>query len=481
MNPADEIRRRAAAGVALIGVRTVAIRLLALVGTAVLARLLAPRDFGVFALGLAISSGAAAVAEAGLGAALIRSQERPTRMILETLLGFQLLLAGSLAAIISAAALPFGDAGKVVAVMAVSMPIMAFRTPPAIVLERELEYRPLVRVEICEALTYYAWAIATVAAGWGVWGLATGVVARSVVGTTMMTFSTPLRALRPRFSVTRLRGLLRFGAWFQTAGFVTLLRDHGFNIATGAIGGVSTLGLWSLASRLLQVPFLLFGPLWRVSYPALSRLLAEGEDARMLIERSVALLAVGTGALLAVLVGPSPALVPVVFGPQWTHAVDVLPAAALGLMIAGPVSVVASGYLYATGAPATVARAVLLHAVALAAVAFPLLPLLGIAALGLGWLAAGLVEATVLARALSCRASAAIFTHLAVPSAAATVSAAVGWIVASSAGPTVPSVLLSSALAGTVYFLALAFVRKTLLTEAFSLTGRALRASLAAR
>jgi O-antigen/teichoic acid export membrane protein len=481
VNPADDIRRRAAAGVALMGIRTFAIRLLALVATAVLARLLAPRDFGIFALALAITSGAAAVAEAGLGAALIRSEERPARSVLETLLGFQLLLAGSLAAIVSAAALLFGDVGKVAAVMAISMPIMAFRTPAAIVLERELQYRPLVRVEIWEALTYYGWAIATVAAGWGVWGLATAIVARSVVGTSMMTLATPLGLLRPRLSLTRLRGLLRFGAWYQAAGVATLLRDQSFNVAIGAIGGVSTLGLWSLASRLLQVPFLLFGPLWRVSYPAFSRLLAEGEEARRMVERSIALLAIGTGALLTVLVGSSPALVPVVFGPQWTHAIDVLPAATLGLMIAGPVSVVASGYLYATGDSVTVTRAVFLHAVALGGVALPLLPLLGIAAIGLGWLAAGLVEAMVLGRALSRGTSAAILTHLALPSAAATASAVVGWIVASAAGPTVASVILAGTVAAILYFATLASVRGALVSEAFAITGRALRASLAAR
>jgi O-antigen/teichoic acid export membrane protein len=477
---ADEIRRKAAAGVAVVGIRNLVIRLLALAGTAVLARLLTPRDFGVFALALAFTSFAVLFADLGIGAALIRSDERPATVVLETIFGFQILVTGVIAVVIALVAWPFGEIGKVTAVMAASLPLAAFRTPGAVVLERELEYRPLAKVEVGEALTYYGWSIVTVAGGWGVWGLATGAIARSLAGAVMMTLVAPVGLLRPRLSFTRLRGLIRFGAWYQAGAVVTALRDQGFNIATGAIGGVSVLGIWSLASRLLQVPLLLFGSLWRVSYPAFSRLLAAGEEARSLIERGLAVLAIWTGALLAVLVACSPALVPVVFGSQWEAAIDVLPFASLGLMVGAPVFVVASGYLYAVGDSVTVVRSVILDALALGAIALPLLPVIGIAALGLGWLGAGVVEALVLGRAVSRRTGAKVFTHLSVPTAAATGAATAGWFVAVSAGPTVASLVVSIAVAASLYFAALMFARRALVGEAFSLAGRALRGSLVA-
>jgi O-antigen/teichoic acid export membrane protein len=398
--------------------------------------------------------------------------------VLETVFGFQVLVTGAMATVIALVAWPFGEIGKVTAVMAASMPLAAFRTPGAVVLERELEYRPLAKVEVGEALAFYGWSIATVASGWGVWGLATGAIVRSLAGAVMMTLFSPVGLLRPRLSLTRLRGLVRFGAWYQAGAAVTVLRDQGFNIATGAIGGVSLLGIWSLASRLLQVPLLLFGSLWRVSYPAFSRLLAAGEDARSLIERSLAVLAIWTGALLAVLLASSPALVPVVFGSQWEAAIDVLPFATLGLMVGAPVFVVASGYLYAVGDARTVVRSVVLDALALGAIALPLLPVIGITAVGLGWLGAGVVEAVVLGRAISRRTGAKVFTHLAMPTAAATASAAAGWFVAASAGPTVASLVVSAALAASLYFVALTFAQRPLVSEAFAVAGRALRGSL---
>ena len=480
MKRADEIRRKAAAGVALVGARTLVIRLLALAGTAVLARLLAPRDFGAFALALAFTSFAALFADAGIGAALLRSKERPERAVLETVFGFQLLVTCAIAIVIALAAWPFGEVGKVTAVMAASLPLAAFRTPGTLVLERELEYRPLVKVEVGEALAFYGWSIATVVSGWGVWGLATGAIARSFAGAVMITLVAPVGLLRPRLSPSRLHGLVRFGAWYQTGAVVTVVRDQGFNVAVGAIAGVSVLGLWSLASRLVQVPLLLFGPLWRVSYPAFSRLLAAGEDARSLIERGLAVLARWTGALLSLLLASSPALVPVVFGPRWIEAIDVLPGATLGLMVGAPVFVVAAGYLNAVGDALTVVRSVLLDAVALGAIALPLIPVIGIAAVGLGWLGAGVVEALVLGRAVSRRTGARIFPQLAMPTAAAAASATAGWFVARSAGPTFASLVLSALVAGGLYFTALVFARRALVADAFALAGRALRGSVAA-
>ena len=96
-----------------------------------------------------------------------------------------------------------------------------------------------------------------------------------------------------------MRGILKFGAQFQAVQVTNLARDQAINIGTGAIGGVAMLGLWSLASRVMQVPFLLFTTLWRVTFPAMSRLVALGEKPRPVIERTARLGAFATGLILA--------------------------------------------------------------------------------------------------------------------------------------------------------------------------------------
>jgi polysaccharide transporter, PST family len=474
-----QIRRRALAGVALVAGRGVAIRLVGFGGNIVLARLLLPRDFGLVAFGMTLIVFAGFMADAGLGAGLIGRRDAPRRADLEGLLGLQLLITFSLGGVAAAAAWPFGTGGKVLALMVVALPFTVMKTPGTILLERGLSYRTLTSVEVAETVAYFSWSIAAVAAGAGVWGLATGFVVRSVVGAALMFALAPVRIVRPRLSWNTTRTLLGFGVRFQAIGIASLLRDQGLNLGTAAIAGVSTLGIWGLASRLLSIPFLLFESAWRVSYPALSQLRAAGDDVRGTIERGISVMAVATGVLLVPLVGGGTPLVTAVFGNRWHEAAGVLPPAALGLMVSGPISAATAGYLYALGDAATPLRGTVLHTLAWTAVGLPLLPFLGPAALGLGWLAAGVVEATVLGRATAAHSHARIISPLAIPTAAAVVAAAAGWVLASSLPASLVAAIAGVATAECLYLAGLFLLSRRQLSETAGVATRAMRAAVA--
>jgi O-antigen/teichoic acid export membrane protein len=326
---------------------------------------------------------------------------------------------------------------------------------------------------------HYGWAIATVAAGWGVWGLASAVIVRAFAGTAILFCLAQVRVLRPRLSWRRVRGLLPFGVRYQLFGLALLARDQALNLGAAAIGGLAVLGLWTVARRFLQIPFLLFTSLWRVSFPAMSRLTNAGEPPGPIIERSVGLVAVATGLLLTPLVGAGPALVHTVLGERWADAASVLPWASLGLMIGGPVSVATAGYLWAIGDASTPLRAVACHGAAWIAVTLTLMPAIGVTALGVGWLAAGVIDALVLGRAARRTAQIRLAPFLLVPVGVASISAVAGWIVSSSSGATITSAVMGAGLAELLYVSGLLLLNRGSLTEMFSVTGRAIRASLA--
>jgi O-antigen/teichoic acid export membrane protein len=474
-----EIGRRAGAGAVVIATRGIATAVLALVGTIVLARLLLPEDFGIVAIGMSVVLVGRFLADAGIGANLIRRQEDPQRIDLETLLGVQLLVTLGLAAGVAAAASQLGSAGQVTALMVASLPITALQSPAVVVCERRLSYRPLALAEVSESVVHYGWAIATVAAGWGVWGLASAVVVRAVAGTAILFLLTEGRVLRPRLSWRRIRGLLPFGVRYQLFGLALLARDQALNVGTAAIGGLAVLGLWTIARRFLQIPFLLFTSLWRVSFPAMSRLVNAGEPPGPIIERGVGLMAVATGLLLAPLVGAGPALVPAVLGDEWAGAASVLPWAGLGLMIGGPVSVATAGFLWAVGDASTPLRAVVCHGIVWITLTLALMPAIGLTALGVGWLAAGVVDAVVLGRGASRKAPMRLAPVLLVPACVAAVSAGVGWIASSSGSPTMTSVFLCAGLSEFLYVSGLLLLSRQSLGDMFAVTGRAIRASVA--
>jgi O-antigen/teichoic acid export membrane protein len=330
---------------------------------------------------------------------LIRRDYPPTTQELAAVSGFQLASAGAFAICVAAIAIPTGRTGQVAAIMVAALPILAFRSPGALTFERSLRYRPLVAIELVEVLVFNAWAIGTVAAGAGVWGMATAAVARSTAGAAMMTAASPIGFVRPSFKLAPLRPLLAFGAQFQAVGFVLVARSLVLNAGIAAIGGLRVLGIWAIADRFLSVLALVLESLWRVSFPMMSRLLAAGEDARGLVVRNVALVTCAIGMMAAALVGAGPALIDVLLGSRYSDAAAVLPWACLGLVLNVPAGVIVGGYLYAQGRAGAVLGAVVAHSLLWYAVGFPLIDSVGIQAIGIGSLVGSASSTVLLLRA----------------------------------------------------------------------------------
>jgi O-antigen/teichoic acid export membrane protein len=207
-----ELRGRAAAGAALLGARGALIYAFGIAANVVLARLLIPRDFGIFALGMVVVVAGTFLAEGGLGGALIKRREPPEHSELEAVAALQLSVTAVVALVLAIAAIPLGRDVELVALMALSLPIAIVRAPSMIVLERRLEYRVIATADLVEALVFYSAAIGAVAAGMGAWGLASAVVLRAVAGSATVLAAGPLGLVAPRWSGADVRPLLGFGA-----------------------------------------------------------------------------------------------------------------------------------------------------------------------------------------------------------------------------------------------------------------------------
>jgi O-antigen/teichoic acid export membrane protein len=479
--PRDELRRRASAGVSIVATRGLAILLLSFGGNVVVARLLTPHDFGVIAIGMAFVYFISTLADGGLGAALIRRPEPPEREELQGLMALQLSVSLGLALASAALAAPFGRIGWVVAVMVSSMPLVMLQFPGRILLERSLSYHRLAIVELSQVFAYQAWAIGFVVAGFGVWGLASATVAMRAVAAIAMAAVCPAGVVRPRFSWSRVRPLIGFGLRFQGASATSFVEGQGLNASIAVIAGISTLGLWSLARRLMEVPFLLFDSLWRVSFPTMSQLVAAKEDVAPLIERAVAMAAVGSGVILTGLAGSAPGLIPGVFGEQWRAAASIVPAACLALAIAGPLSVATVGYLYAVGDASAVLRAHVFRMLSLFAVALPLLPVLGATATGLGWLASSVVDSVFLGRATLKWTRVPLIRPLLIPVNVGIVAAVAGWLVADLGGADLVSGLVGGAASVLLFVAGLFVLRRKLLRETVRFALRSMRGAASRR
>lgn len=425
-DPGGSLRHRAARGAIVVGIRGLASRIIALAGTVVLARQLSAEEFGVFALGVTLMISIATLVQAGLGAGLIRRVGAPSQLELQTVVavnGILIVLAVGVTAVVCAV---IGGLAMFVALMVALMPLTAFRTPGVIVFERALSYRKLAEVEIMETVAMYGLGALLVVAGLGLIGIVVAAAVRVIGGTVLMIHASPVGIVRPRLSVSVVRDLARFASRFQGMAIVNFLRDQGVNVGITVIGGVATTGVYHVASRVLQAPQILLEALFRVSFPAMSRLKEHGEDAQVVVERTLKAVALGLGAIVAPLAAASVPMIVTVFGERWREAATVIPPVCLALMIGGPVAVAAAGYLFAVDAGDIPLKSALLHTVAWFAIALPLLGPLGVVAVGLGTLGSGTVEAVMLGRGVRKRTGARVVRALITPLFAATAGAGVG-------------------------------------------------------
>jgi O-antigen/teichoic acid export membrane protein len=426
--PRSEVRRRSLVGIFYLTSSNFANLLIGFFASVALARMLTPSDFGVVAIGSTVIVLAGALTDGGLGAGMVRRSQPPTRSELRTLNGIQLTIALCICLPAVALALSFGRTGAVTAVMIASLPIAVLQAPGRIVLTRQMRYDRQLPIDVGAQVSFQLFSVLAVALGAGVWGLAAGQIVKAAVGTILTS------ALSIRFELPSLRGwrkfggLIRFGLSFQANWLMVLVRNQSINILVGVVSGVAALGIWTFTDRIFLLPSLAFSSLYAVGFPAMSSLLARGEDPGPVILRTVRRAAIAGAFVFPVFAAASPELIPSVFGEKWRDAATILPFICLSTLILGSISVAAGSYLSAVGRPGILAWAMACFAVVWIAVTGPLLPIIGVAAIGVGNLVGALVEAAILDLMTRRRAQVSPYRPLLRPVGVALVAGVAGWL-----------------------------------------------------
>jgi PST family polysaccharide transporter len=248
-----------------------------LIMTVVLARLLGPADFGLFALALLVMTMFDFVRDFGIGVALVQRPEQwskvaPTGATLTLVSG--VLIGGLAAALAPVAALLLGDERltPIVQVLAIALVISALSVLPMAALRRRLDYRGRLLPEVAGALLKAAVAIGLAAGGVGVWSLVWAQLAGSIV-TTVGYWVLGRTSLRLGMDRALAVALLKFGLPVTAVAFLTFAV---FNTPTAAIGrllGAEELGYYTLAYRLPDLVVInLCAVVGDVLFSALSRL-----------------------------------------------------------------------------------------------------------------------------------------------------------------------------------------------------------------
>ncbi|WP_165356739.1 lipopolysaccharide biosynthesis protein [Nocardioides zhouii] len=334
------LRGQVATGLAWTACERWLTRLAGLATLVVLARLLDVSDFGLIALASASTGVLQVLAEGGFGAYLIharRADQRITSSVHWWALGIAAALAAMLVASAPLLAQAFNKPQLSLIVMAMSplLVLNAASIVPVALLQRDLQFKVLAIRQVAGVLAGGTVGVSTALAGWGVWAL----VAQLLVGTTTSSAILWIRSAwrpSPVFDWRTANEATRYGSRIVAINLATALRDQGEAYLIGGFAGTTALGAWTIAKRLLLLVVDLCGTvISTVALPAFAQL---RHDRPRLVRAYTT--AVGSSALLmlptiAFLSVTSSALVPLLFGGQWSGSGDL----AAILMLAGVFSV----------------------------------------------------------------------------------------------------------------------------------------------
>lgn len=225
--------------------------------TVVLARLLEPAEFGLFALALLLVNLFDYVKDLGVVAALVQSDRdwkriAPTGFTLSIVFGVATGAALAATASISSAMLGHPELAGLIRVLAIALVISSLSAIPLARLRRDLSFHSRLFPEFCGAVAKTALTIGLAATGHGVWSLVYGQLAAVAITAALYWRAAPAMG-RPGFDAAEARQLIRFG--MPVTG-VTLLAFAIYNVDYLAIGtrlGTTELGLYTLAYRIPEL------------------------------------------------------------------------------------------------------------------------------------------------------------------------------------------------------------------------------------
>lgn len=254
--PADSLGRQVARGSILLILARIAVRLIAVVSTLILARLLVPDDFGVVVLAASLIAIAEILTVTGVGMAVVRrpSVDRAVYDSAWTINLLRCLLLGALLALTAewqAAFLGDPRIGPIVLVVAATIALDGFATIGFHRLQRELRFERIFHYEI--AMKLCAFAITMALAFWlrNYWCLVLGNLIMRFV---MLPVGYWLAPHRPRLCFTHFRELLHFSKWMFASNACGAFESQAANIAIGRIAGLPALGFWQLSWQIAAVP-----------------------------------------------------------------------------------------------------------------------------------------------------------------------------------------------------------------------------------
>lgn len=321
----DEAKRRARAGSLFLIARRAFAVLITIVSTVTIARLVAPRDYGLANMSLIILSLGAVFRDFGLTNAILRKSV-VDQAELSSVFWFNALMTTVLSVLIAASstriALFYGEpaVSSIIVVSLVGFFLSGLSLQHRSVLNRALRFGAIAWIESGAQLLGFLAALGLALRWHNVWAIVLGNLVQAIFSALAYIAVARWRPGRP-MALRDLGELLRFGANLSIFSLAVFASQNVVSLLIGRFLGAAPLGQYSRAQSLFQLPITnLIQPLTQAMTPLLTRLRndeAEYRSAYLALLRKMNIIFIPLSVMLVFLGEP---LVKVVLGGQWSEA-----------------------------------------------------------------------------------------------------------------------------------------------------------------
>lgn len=399
--PATNLTKQVVSSTTALLLRSAWERMLSLVATLAIARLLLPKDMGEATLVLVTIAFATILVDGGMTTALVRSPEEPTKARFETVRRVQLVLAATAVALCAAVMAFNAGLGLLLFVDSLQLLVDPWMVQPRVLLQRRIDFRGLALADGIGVVvrSVVSLGIAFVHRGPACLVLGDVTAAFTYAGIVVRALKSP-PVSRPDVvdDVSAIGGALRNlreGLSFQLFTLTLSLRDLSTSALIGGLAGLRALGLFQFAARALSPVQLVFTSLNQLAIPIGVHVVGGSPAVHKQVRQGYLLGGLANAAILATAATPAPWLIPMVFGRRWSGAVPLLFALALNMVLTGPAGSLGIGLVLAAGRTGFATLAAAACTGFFLVVLFALSHFGSLSALAIAWVVSGTVETAI--------------------------------------------------------------------------------------
>ncbi|MDQ0839826.1 lipopolysaccharide biosynthesis protein [Sphingomonas faeni] len=301
----------------------------------VLARILSPAEFGIYALTLIFVALSQVLVDGGFSTAIIQaeeiSDEEMTSVFWYNLI-ISIILSAFIAMVAPAVARLFGYPilTPLLYGTAVIVPFSALATVPAAKIQRELRFDRVAKAGLSASIISGVIAVVAAMNGAGIWSFTFQAAAYAVVNTGLIWLLAGWRPLRSPH-LRAARRLASFGSLVALSGLLDVVYVQGSTLIIGKLYGAKELGFYNRAQNLQSLPAsILSAIVTRVALPIFSSKFNDKTALRRGTRLAQGVVMLINLPLMAMLATVPDLIINVLYGAKWLPAAPILTILAIG-------------------------------------------------------------------------------------------------------------------------------------------------------